>query len=474
VAEGQDLLKVEALAGSGKTTLCEFVGEILGHRKMIYLAFNKLMAEQAHKRLGAMMDSRTMDGLAYAVVKPWEIWGEKRLQRSKIPLWSLIGDALRLPPTFGAFRRGALARLVYQAVLKFCYSDDREIGPQHMPDVQLAAGEKHCLRIWAIQLWDRMVAVDQDIPVPPAQVLKWWQLRGAPLNYDVVLYDEAQDACPAFAHILQRSSALRLPIGDSHQQLYEWRGAKDIMKQMGGSTFPLTLSWRFGAEIAALSNSILKSKATPPEFLVVGSSGVSSKVRLYDRPDSYPEWPVTILARTNAQVFQCAIQIAQRGHRLHVVGDIDDLRWLLLDALRLYRGEPAQHPRLMCFPTWNDLVSETHLTGEPELRRVCEIIHSQHNTLESQLEELKRRHEIDPLRASAILATTHKVKGREWDRVMLLKDFIQPSDLSTLAPAHRDAELNILYVAVTRARRELYLPRELAAFTRVGTRGDVN
>jgi hypothetical protein len=64
--------------------------------------------------------------------------------------------------------------------------------------------------------------------------------------------------------------------------------------------------------------------------------------------------------------------------------------------------------------------------------------------LEKQLEELKKRHELDPLRASAILATTHKVKGREWDRIMLLDDFIKPGELSNLPPTQRDAELSIL------------------------------
>ena len=110
-----------------------------------------------------------------------------------------------------------------------------------------------------------------------------------------------------------------------------------------------------------------------------------------------------------------------------------------------------------------------HLTGEPELKRVCEIVHARHRVLEKQLEELKRRHEIDPLRASAILATTHKVKGREWDHVMLVEDFIKPADLTRLPAPQRDAELNILYVAVTRARRDLYLPRELAGFLRTSS-----
>jgi F-box protein, helicase, 18 len=461
-ARGDAVLKAQALAGSGKTTLCAFLGEEVRRPRKIYLAFNKVMAEQATHRLGSLMECRTMDSLAYRVVRPSKIWGEERVKAGYRPEWSSIADALGLPASFGAFKRGPLARLVYQIVLNFCYSRDRELSLEHVPLPLRSVGADQLL-LWAISLWDRMLATDQRLPVPPPQVLKWWQLSGGTLDYDVVLFDEAQDACPAFTEILRASSGLLLPIGDPHQQLYGWRGATDIMSLLPGDPYALTRCFRFGVAIESVTNRVLKAKSQAPAHLIVGNSGIDSKVRVYEGPATYPQWPVTILARTNAQVFRRAVDIAKQGHRLHVVGDIDDLRWLLLDALRLFRREPGAvtHWRLRCFPDWNALLAEAE-AHDPELRRIQEIIETRHLVLERELEELKKHHEPDPLRAPAILSTTHKVKGREWDRVMLLDDFVRPEDLSALDEAERDAELNILYVAVTRARRELYVPRSLA------------
>jgi superfamily I DNA/RNA helicase len=54
-----------------------------------------------------------------------------------------------------------------------------------------------------------------------------------------------------------------------------------------------------------------------------------------------------------------------------------------------------------------------------------------------------------------ILTTAHKSKGREWDVVWLASDF--PSNWNNKGEwvGLRDEERNLLYVAVTRARKHL-------------------
>jgi superfamily I DNA/RNA helicase len=63
-----------------------------------------------------------------------------------------------------------------------------------------------------------------------------------------------------------------------------------------------------------------------------------------------------------------------------------------------------------------------------------------------------------------VLATVHRAKGREWDRIELGADLPRvPADAAELArapdPEAARAEANLLYVAATRARRELGLGR---------------
>jgi superfamily I DNA/RNA helicase len=79
--------------------------------------------------------------------------------------------------------------------------------------------------------------------------------------------------------------------------------------------------------------------------------------------------------------------------------------------------------------------------------------------------ELRRRAVAHPGMAERVLATAHKAKGLEWARVRLGADFLGLGELHAaadrdggmpqLTPEERDQELHLLYVAATRARRQL-------------------
>jgi superfamily I DNA/RNA helicase len=62
--------------------------------------------------------------------------------------------------------------------------------------------------------------------------------------------------------------------------------------------------------------------------------------------------------------------------------------------------------------------------------------------------------------ADVILSTAHKSKGREWDKVKLANDFKQIESLAQARDENKDfainpEEFNLLYVAITRAKRML-------------------
>lgn len=69
--------------------------------------------------------------------------------------------------------------------------------------------------------------------------------------------------------------------------------------------------------------------------------------------------------------------------------------------------------------------------------------------------------------AQVVCSTTHRAKGREWDSVHLDPDFEAGfARASRLGPAERThataSETRLLYVAITRAKLGLYLPRDVA------------
>ncbi|MGI9324089.1 MAG: ATP-dependent helicase [Pseudomonadales bacterium] len=97
-----------------------------------------------------------------------------------------------------------------------------------------------------------------------------------------------------------------------------------------------------------------------------------------------------------------------------------------------------------------------------------EALSIQHGTRESFLTELT----LDPPQASSdetdeahkdedylILSTVHSAKGQEWDSVYTLNvvDGTFPNEFSTESPEQIEEERRLLYVAMTRAKRNLHL-----------------
>ena len=73
-----------------------------------------------------------------------------------------------------------------------------------------------------------------------------------------------------------------------------------------------------------------------------------------------------------------------------------------------------------------------------------------------------------------ILSTIHSAKGQEWDVVYVLNavDGCIPSDMATETPEEIAEERRLLYVAMTRARDELYLLQPHRFYTRGRADGD--
>ncbi len=102
-----------------------------------------------------------------------------------------------------------------------------------------------------------------------------------------------------------------------------------------------------------------------------------------------------------------------------------------------------------------------------------EVVKEFGNTLPSLINELKSNHTVRKEEADMIFSTVHRCKGMEYDEVTLLNDFINEEKLKKYieqsggdkideAGKNRlSEEVNILYVAVTRARSSLIIPPEI-------------
>lgn len=117
------------------------------------------------------------------------------------------------------------------------------------------------------------------------------------------------------------------------------------------------------------------------------------------------------------------------------------------------------------FETWEELEEYVDEDDDAKMKAFVMLVIKHGEDLPRMLEELRTCRVEDWREADIALITTHKAKGLEFPLVELAQDFCRPIDDETgeLQPAERvrkpyfQEELNILYVAITRAKRLLRL-----------------
>lgn len=450
-------LAIEAGAGTGKTTTLQLLGRSTS-RVGQYVAFNRAIVEESKRKMPSNVGSSTAHSLAMRAVghRFRHRLGGGRMRGDQIAR-KLGVDPIVI--TYGTQRKvlqpGFLAGHLMRGIRRFCQTADPAPTALHIGyidgiDLPRADGGRNydnnnlvrdALAPLLPRAWSDLTRPDGELPFTHDHYLKLWERSGPVINADFVLFDEAQDAAPVMLSIVEQQEGAQLVfVGDSQQQIYEWRGAVNALQAVPSDarTF-LTQSFRFGPAIAELANLVLDELGA--ELRLVGTGSIPSRVEVLDKPDA-------ILCRTNAEAISQVLTLQQLGTRTHLVGGADDVASFARAAEKLMRGEAVYHPELACFTSWGEVkeyVAHDALGDELALLvklvedfGVAVILRALDNVIPEHLAEVT-------------VSTAHKAKGREWETVQLASDFDVPEDRS--GPS--ESEWRLLYVALTRARHVL-------------------
>lgn len=448
-------LVVEALAGTGKTSTVEAITK--AHRaSTLYIAFNRQPVNEAKTRMASGVRCATIHELAYrAIGDPWTSRTRApRMKSSRIA--NLLGlDDTWLSGPWGNKRisAGFLGGMVTRALQSFAKTGDDRPGPQHVPIPRAARNDPDMLLLFReirslitptlAKAWQLTTAPDGELPLDGNMVIKMWQLSGPILAWDRIIIDEAQDLNDAARAVIeaQMGRAQVIAVGDTFQQINAWNGAVNALQK-----FPierrlwLTHCWRFGPTLAEPANQVLDELGSAHQLVGRGPDGV---IEPLDDPDIR-------LSRTNAEAVARALEVIESGGRPHIIGGASDVVSFCKGALQLQNGRAPEHPELVCFDSWGDVLAyaaEDELGGD--LAPLVELI----RRFGAQVIVDTMDRQPPENRATVILSTTHKIKGRQWNRVQIAPDFeVLPSD-----PFNEVEELRLLYVATTRARTAIDL-----------------
>jgi hypothetical protein len=442
-------LKVIAFAGAGKTSTLVAMAKQHIHRRGLYVAFNKSIATEAATKFPRSVEARTAHSLAWRTCIGMKFDGDRKLRnspQSRTFDLSVVRD--KLPIAERNFRS-----IVATTIRNFCQSDARSIVERHVPKVPgLTEEEQEFCYNWATyaaaSVWDRMSDPRDDMPLGGDGYVKVWSLTDPRLFCDYLMVDEAQDLNPVLIHVVRNQQCQVVAVGDSHQQIYGWRGAVDALKILPGHESRLTKSFRFGDEIARAANRCLM--AMGEQFPLHGHGAIKDAVVT----NSMAPHVDAVLCRSNSGVIEQALHYIDAGRSVATPGGTGEMFALVEDAEALQSDMPARTAELMAFKTWK-AVTDYAATEEGRSLKVFVNLVSKYGVR-------RLRHVLSLIKDKAapgdvMVSTAHKGKGLEWPSVLIGPDFLAGSSDDDEESRISMDERRLFYVAITRAQRTLYV-----------------
>jgi hypothetical protein len=278
-----------------------------------------------------------------------------------------------------------------------------------------------------------------------------------------------QLASPHLPYVFIKQKAVKVIVGDTHQQIYSWRFAINSLDKLDFKSYSLNNSFRFPKAIADLSKKILAYKKQMGLKEVPPIEGLGEAKYLKTK---------AVLARTNLGLLLRAIDILSENSKLKNIyfeGHISSYTYAddgasLYDVLNLYNGKRTliKDKLIGLMRHMEDLEEYIENTDDVQLSMMVEIVNKYGNEIHNILKSLKEKHVnvSEKHKAEIVFSTVHRAKGMEYDEVELVNDFINEKRLDRQLKDEKEApdfsklneEINLLYVAITRTKNKLKIP----------------
>ena len=485
-----------AVAGAGKTTtIIQAIPLMQVHpvnpewkRTVLIVAFNKKMADELKDRikgmvkvyagtfhsqgLGLLKDAfgKDIEVDAKKVIKLLDAYMDERKWNEK--LQSLSGAILATVSM--AKNRGLLPDSKFDRWINMIdkFDLDQGINDDLLRDGTITMeGFVATCRTLLEQSNKDVMTVDYDdmIYLP---VIKNVEVR---YPKDWVLVDEAQDTNPMrrkLAEMLLKPRYGRLvAVGDPHQAIFGFTGADNdaldqIVQTFNAKTMPLSVTYRCPKTIVNVAKKFvnhIEAHETAPDGEVTNEAFEKLPTHLTDRSlDS----ETAIVCRYNRPLVSLVFSLIRKGIPAKLEGrDIGEglvklcRRWKTNDLITLEKRIDAYREREIKKALQKDDTAKADRIDD-QVATLFVMIDRARELKETTVDGLVaiiRDMFADNVRDKGMvtLSSVHKSKGLEWDRVFILgRHQIMPSPMAK-QPWQIDQEINLIYVAVTRAKEKL-------------------
>lgn len=486
------MIVVNALSGVGKTsTLVEWCRN-RPHLKILYLVFGKSMSDEGKIMFKGMknVEVRTTHSLAF------KGFGAK--YKSKLTQSYKAIDCMRDLGINGDYDTATDVLRLFNKFLASNYDkiDDFVVWyltRKGMRNENLIKKISHL----CLELWNESLDVKSDVKVTHDFYLKLYQLSKPDLGkeYNVLILDEAQDLSYTIKSLIDEAKSANniVIIGDKNQAIYKFRGCVNILEMYPNATqLELTGSFRVNQDIASMCSMLIgmfKNKK-------IDMMGYNQNQKIYSSNKlnfENMQGRFNIITRTNATILAHALEASSRGMWLFFEGGVKSYPFQFYKDLFWFRAtNQTMNRELKKFKDWRELQEYAEEAEDVELLTGINFINIYSKKFDSLPKAIDKVFNYVVERrsdAQFCYCTAHKSKGLTFHEPVLIEsDFpslikwseemekirnLKPNEYLPSSPPEKqleniikqiEQEVNLIYVAMTRAKSDVYFNEDLYKF----------
>uniref|UniRef100_UPI004047889D UvrD-helicase domain-containing protein n=1 Tax=Aliarcobacter sp. TaxID=2321116 RepID=UPI004047889D len=466
--------KINAVAGSGKTTTLLEYAKKNSHLKILYLAYNKSLQVSLQDKLKQYkipsMQVSTIHSLAYSKIEAYNYTlahdlKNQVIERLLCTYEQTINQKVYYPiPEYIALIKDLVnfycnsSLIALDSKLIESYKKQSELGAKILElinknEPRALAHLKHILS----SMKNRVIDATHDF------YLKMFYLNkkvSTNLDYDLILVDEAQDISDVMIGIVENQTCRRIYVGDSFQQIYTFRFASNALNKIDLPSYELTKSFRFSDEYAkTLQNNINKLyEINSSKLLKI--SGIDSSTKIGKNHIDFNK-PFCVIARSTFGLIQQLVYFIHDKKKIYFEGGYNSYSFMNQTVYSIFYLKQKKNDKITIdeikdFETINELEHFAKDTKNQDYLNIIKFINTYGDNIFEINKKIKEHLVSDKNQADIIFTTTHKSKGLEYEQVIMADDFISKKEIvntkNKLSYQRINEELNIYYVAATRAK----------------------
>lgn len=444
----ETLIKVNAFAGTGKTSMLQMLTNFYPDKKFLYLAYNKSMQEDAQTKFNNNVEVKTVHAFAYNYIAKHTKLNLKEIKNYNAKDFSTLFNV--------DYKKG---QDINTAFSDYCNSPDSI----NAKDLNWQYIEKTC----------KLIDENKFSPSFDYILKKFLELIENGINiqkYDTILLDEAQDSTDIIIDIFFKLKANhKVLVGDRHQQIYSFKNSKNAMTKIIGKEYALTKTFRFPKNIANYSNLLLerfkgetlsiKSDILPKNFEEISENEHSS---------------IGYISRGNSLLIDKMLELHSNNQSFKTIRNPREIFKTIKDIGYFLKKDSkeisSQNDFLRQLSNEQELINYIELTKDFQLESTLRIFKTKFDSnLEKviELENIANNYFKQKTFIKNILTTAHSAKGLEFDCTIILSDYfsfekiIKQSGYDSYGEYvksidknnHRILdEFNLFYVALTRTK----------------------